>query len=188
VHEGSSGQTKLAIKIYRVHTSNYKKMTEYLLNDPRFRNTRRDKQSIVYSFTKKEYRNLQRAHSSGIRCPRPIAFRNNVLVMEFIGNGGPAPTLKKSQITDPATLTSICNKTISDIKTLYQKAGLVHGDASEYNIIIRLSDLTPYLIDFSQSVLTSHPNSGFYLKRDIRNLTRFFSKRGVRTMPRVEIA
>jgi len=95
-------------------------------------------------------------------------------------------TLDFTYLTGFPTASSLLGKTSVKryppaLKTLYQKAGMVHGDASEYNILIRLSSLTPCLIDFSQSVLTSHPNSGFYLRRDIRNLTNFFQKKGAPT-------
>lgn len=50
----------------------------------------------------------------------------------------------------------------------YNKAHLVHGDLSRYNIL--LSHGHPYIIDVSQSTLDSHPSSRSLLERDIKNI------------------
>ncbi|UCD73439.1 MAG: hypothetical protein JSW01_01995, partial [Candidatus Bathyarchaeota archaeon] len=56
---------------------------------------------------------------------------------------------------------------------------LVHGDLSEFNIMIL--DKKVVLFDISQSVLVDHPLSTELLERDVRNLNRFFKKQGVKT-------
>lgn len=43
------------------------------------------------------------------------------------------------------------------VRALFQRAGLVHGDLSEYNILWHQS--RPFLIDFGQSVHFGHPKS-----------------------------
>jgi RIO kinase 1 len=40
---------------------------------------------MVRLWAEKEYRNLSRLYTNGIPCPKPIALKNHVLVMEFIG-------------------------------------------------------------------------------------------------------
>jgi len=60
----------------------------------------------------------------------------------------------------------------------YTKAGLVHADLSEYNIL--WSD-GPVFIDVSQAVLLGHDNAKKYLFRDIQNIIHFFNKLGVET-------
>jgi len=62
---------------------------------------------------------------------------------------------------------------------LYRDAQLVHGDLSEYNILVDPGSLTPVFIDMGQSVTLDHLNSDEFLCRDIDNMTRFFSKSGV---------
>jgi RIO kinase 1 len=64
------------------------------------------------------------------------------------------------------------------IETGYTKAGLVHADLSEYNILWLGK---PVYIDVSQSVLISHENAKKYLFRDIQNITNYFTKLGVDT-------
>lgn len=57
---------------------------------------------------------------------------------------------------------------------MYQKAGLVHGDLSEYNIL--LHDGRPFLIDVGQSVRTAHPRAPEFLKRDLHIVSQFFRR------------
>ena len=44
--------------------------------------------SLVFAWAQKEFRNLTEARKAGVRVPRPIAVRNNVLLMEFVGERG----------------------------------------------------------------------------------------------------
>ena len=167
----------LAVKLYLVKNCNYKKMFTYLQGDSRFAGIKNNKQSIVFAFCAKENRNLQRAYELGINCPRPLAYKDNVLVEEFIGDeeGNPAPRMKDHAPEDPEAAYAILKKYIE----VLWKGGLVHGDLSEYNILI--SNEVPWVIDMSQSVLISHPNAREYLKRDIHNINKYFEKRKVKT-------
>jgi len=72
---------------------------------------------------------------------------------------------------------------LDHLRRLYLKANLVHGDLSEYNIMIWKS--RPILFDMSQAVLLSHPMADFFLHRDLTNLNRYFKRLGVR-VPSVE--
>jgi serine/threonine-protein kinase RIO1 len=56
-------------------------------------------------------------------------------------------------------------------------ARLVHGDLSEYNVVV--ANGRPFLIDVSQAVVLDHPSAKEYLRRDALNLTRFFARHGV---------
>ncbi|MBU2617467.1 MAG: serine protein kinase RIO, partial [Euryarchaeota archaeon] len=102
---GKEGE--LAIKIYKIATSDFKVMQEYLIGDPRFKNIKHSKKDIVLAWARKELRNLSRAYDAGVRVPKPIVVERNILVMEFIGKDGvPAPLLKDIayEIEDPAEL------------------------------------------------------------------------------------
>jgi RIO kinase 1 len=110
--------------------------------------------------------------------PKPIAVKNNVLVMEFIGKDGfQAPSLKEQPPNDPD---KVYNMLLTYVRRLYQKAELVHGDLSEYNIMMWKGK--PVVFDVSQAVPTSHPMAEFFLRRDLINLNRFFSRLGVKVL------
>lgn len=55
----------------------------------------------------------------------------------------------------------------------WQKAHLVHGDLSEYNILIH--NKQPIIIDVGQAITYDHFNSMDLLRRDVYNINRFFS-------------
>ena len=103
--------------------------------------------------------------------------------MEYIGEGAtPAPLLKSlKHLEDPETL---FNVVYDFIKRLY-KAGLVHGDLSEFNILLIAQ--RPVVIDISQGVSVDHPKSDQFLIRDLKNVFNYFEKYGIKT-PKIENA
>jgi RIO kinase 1 len=66
------------------------------------------------------------------------------------------------------------------LERLYRKADLVHGDLSEYNIMMWKGK--PVIFDVSQAVPTSHPMAEFLLRRDLENVSKFFSRLGVKVL------
>jgi RIO kinase 1 len=164
----------LAIKIYRITTSNFKAMQDYMHGDPRFGNIKGTKRAVISAWTKKEFRNLKRAEEAGVRVPHPIVTRDNILIMELIGErDNPAPQLKNVDL-ELEEARRIFN-TLSDyISLLYNKADLVHADFSEFNV---LYDGEPVVIDMGQSVTLEHPMASKFLARDVTNIARYFEKK-----------
>jgi RIO kinase 1 len=154
-------------------------MLPYIEGDPRFAHVRRDTRSLIYAWAQKEFKNLQRAHEVGVRVPKPVDVKKNVLLMEFIGeNGVSAPLLKEAPLKDPE---KNYQQLLTWVKQLYQKAEMVHADLSEYNIMIW--EDRPVLFDVSQAVLLAHPMSSKFLRRDLENLNRYFKKLNVTVTP-----
>lgn len=175
---------ELAIKIYLTVSAEFKRgMLKYIEGDPRFKNVKRDTRSLIFAWAQKEFKNLEQASAAKVRVPKPIAVRNNVLIMEFIGkNGVRAPTLKEQPPEEPER---IYNLLLAYLRRLYQKAELVHGDLSEYNVMLWKN--RPVIIDVSQAVPLAHPLADQLLNRDINNINRFFSRLGVNVLPPDEI-
>ncbi|MCK9150362.1 serine protein kinase RIO [Methanobacterium alcaliphilum] len=166
----------VAVKIYRINTSDFKKMQYYIQGDPRFKVRTNNKRQLVNAWVNKEFRNLNRCLEADINVPEPVIAKNNVLLMEFIGDedGNPAPTLRNQPPEKPEK----CFETlINAMKKMYHDAKLVHGDLSGYNILNHNEE--PVIIDVSQSVVTDHPISRELLERDIDNIIRDFKKFGV---------
>ena len=172
---GAEGK-ELAIKIYLVVSSEFRKgILKYIEGDPRFQGVRHDTRSLIFAWAQKEFKNLERAKRARIRSPRPIAVKKNVLIMDFIGkNGKSAPLLKDQTPKNPQW---VYEKLLTYIQKLYCKVDLVHGDVSEYNVMIWKEQ--PVLFDMSQAVPLVHPMSDSLLRRDLTNLNRFFSRLGV---------
>jgi RIO kinase 1 len=168
---------EIAVKIYLTSSAEFLKgMRKYIDGDRRFRNVKHNTRSLIFTWAQKEFRNLQEASRAGVRVPKPIAIKNNVVLMEFIGKDGvSAPTLKENSPRDPEKAYSVI---LGFLERLYKKAELVHGDLSEYNMMMWKGRLIVF--DMSQSVPTSHPMAEFLLRRDIENVNRFFSRLGVK--------
>jgi RIO kinase 1 len=176
-HALGRNDEELAVKIYRISTSDFRKMDQYLLGDPRFADVKRDKKSIVLAWTRKEQRNLQRAYDAGVKVPRPLEVERNILVMEFIGEGElAAPRLKeaKALLDNPER---IFETIIGYMNSLYTKASLVHCDMSEFNILWHNDE--PVVIDMAQAVTLDHSMAEEFLRRDVHNILNFFRKLGV---------
>jgi len=170
---------ELAIKIYLVVSAEFRKgMLKYIEGDPRFRGVKRDTRSLIFAWAQKEFRNLQQAKAAKVRVPEPIAVKRNVLLMSFIGKDGvTAPLMKEIPPKNPE---KIYNDLLLSLNRLYTKAELVHGDLSEYNIMIWKG--SPVLFDMAQAVPLSHPMADFLLRRDLTNLNRYFSRLGVKVL------
>lgn len=196
-HAIGAEEEELAIKMYKISTSNFHVMLDYIIGDPRFENIKRDRRSIVFAWARKEYKNLKRAFDAGVCVPEPIAYDKNVLIMEFIGKEGvAAPKLKDVPLEVlelDFDLEELFWRIISEIKTLYNRGRLVHADLSEFNILMKgyaerevagvsvsEIEIEPVIIDMGQSLLLEHPNADAFLKRDVKNIVVFFNKLGLK--------
>jgi len=168
---GERDDCKLAIKIYRIRTANFNAMSDYIIGDRRFSNIKRTKKDIVFTWTRKEYANLKRAHEAGIPVPEPFGWDRNILVMEFLGDDEvPYPQIRSVHLEDPD---AEYNKIVTFMKVMYQDAELVHADLSEFNI---LYGGRPFVIDMGQAVTIDHPRAWAFLARDIGNVNRYFGR------------
>jgi len=167
---------ELAIKIYYIVSAEFRQgMLKYIKNDYRFKGVKTTPRSIIYAWAQKEFKNLKAAHEVGVRVPEPFEVKWNILVMGFVGEEGePAPLLHDVHLDKPK---AVYKRLLEEVKSLYTKAGIVHGDLSEYNVMFWREE--PVLIDISQAVPTNHPLAEELLLRDISNLNRYFSSLGV---------
>ena len=164
---------EVAVKVYRINASDFRHMREYLDGDPRFEGIGSDKKKVVVAWTKKEFANLERAQTAGVRVPTPIAIERNVLVMEYLGGEAQrAKRLSEVDVENPETAFEVVREYM---RRLYA-AGLIHGDLSEYNLVVHGGELC--LLDLGQAVTIHHPNSRAFLERDCHNVAAFFGRQG----------
>jgi len=169
----TSEGTKVAVKIYRIETSNFIRMHDYIEGDPRFANTSRKRFETLLAWTRKEYSNLKAFHEGGVMVPRPLAFLRNIVVMEFFGEGNIAfSTLDQLGSANPQHDYDFL---LSQMKKIYQ-LGFVHADFSPYNIVVTDDGLK--ILDCAQAVLLAHPRAEDFLARDVENLVKYFKKQG----------
>ncbi|XP_059622467.1 serine/threonine-protein kinase RIO1 [Phlebotomus argentipes] len=172
----------LAIKIFKTSILDFKDRHKYIAEEFRFRHgyARRNPRKMVRLWAEKEKRNLERMAKVGLPVPAPLEIRENVLVMEFIGeNFEAAPRL--AQVTPSVSKArEFYYDLVNHMWDMYNLCRLVHADLSEYNLLVHRDKLV--IIDVSQSVEHDHPNALEFLRRDCREITKFFRKHGVAVM------
>ena len=87
-----------AVKIFKTSILVFKDRERYVAGEYRFRNghCKGNPRKMVKLWAEKEVRNLKRIAMTGaIKCPMPHIFKNNVILMDFIGKDGvAAPRLR----------------------------------------------------------------------------------------------
>ena len=169
---GRDGET-VAVKVYRITASDFRDMQTYLRGDPRFQGLRNDKQGIVLAWVSKEFANLRRAKRAGVRVPEPIAVERNILVMEYLTRAGArAKRLSEVRVENP----DVAYEVLREYMRRLWRSGLVHGDLSEYNVVLHGDELV--ILDMGQAVTIHHPNAEELLVRDCENVASFFCRQG----------
>jgi RIO kinase 1 len=167
-----------AIKIYKIDTSDFRHMDEYLRFDRRFEHIKPEKRSIVHAWTQKEFTTLLKLQKFHVNAPKPQIAKENILVMEFIGTkeGEAAPKLKDSHIEDIHQFYAALTQNIARML----EAKLIHGDLSDYNILVK--DDRPVIIDVGQIIPTTHPNAKMFYERDLNNLLKVLHRHGMKEL------
>jgi len=167
----------LVLKIYRTSTADFRGIEEYIMGDPRFPGRRTNRRQVIFAWARKEFLNLRMAHEAGAPVPEPYDFYRNVLAMEYVGSDEmAAPEVREVELEDPQ---DFYDQVMEAAAILFREARLVHGDLSEYNVLVR--DGSPVLIDLGQAMLLRHGRAVELMDRDCRNMARYWKRQGVDT-------
>ena len=118
---------------------------------------------------------LYRLAAAGVRVPTPYNFHTGVLLMELVCDeeGNAAPRLNDVAFT-PELARAHFQMLLRQV-VLMLCAGVIHGDLSEFNILI--SSDGPVIIDLPQAVDAAGNNhAADMLERDVANLRDFFGR------------
>ncbi len=110
-----------------------------------------------------------------VRVPKPYGMFDGVLLMELVcdEDGYPAPRLNEIDMTAEQARTWHAFMIEQIVRMLC--AGTVHGDLSEYNVL--LDGEGPVIIDLPQAVQVAGNNNAFeMLERDVNNMRALFSR------------
>ncbi len=172
-------------KVYKEASKrNFKKAVQYT-EGRKVRNSRRNRAMQKKSnFGRKEQEEiwqnaevdaLYKLADAGVRVPKPYHCIDGVLLMELITDeeGYVAPRLDDVTMSREGAL-KYHDMIMQDVVRMLC-AGLVHGDLSEFNVL--LDQQGPIIIDLPQAVdASANNNAKSMLQRDVDNMRRYFGQ------------
>jgi len=180
-----SGDETRCAKVYKEATQrSFRQAVDYTENR-KVKNTRQaramakgsrfGRQAIEAAWQSAEVDALYRLAAAGVRVPRPYNFHEGVLLMELVtdAQGDAAPRLNDVVFTPEEARRHHATLLTEVVRMLC--AGIVHGDLSEFNILLGADG--PVIIDLPQAVDAAGNNhAGRMLLRDVANLRGFFGQ------------
>src|SRR4030067_1468314 len=118
---------------------------------------------------------LLRLDEAGVRVPHIYNYVGGVLLMELVvdAHGDAAPRLNDLKLTGDQAR-EYHREMISQI-VLMLCTGIVHGDLSEYNVLVGSDGLV--IIDLPQAITAAgNNNAGSVLVRDVKNMIPYFGR------------
>jgi RIO kinase 1 len=118
---------------------------------------------------------LYRLAAAGVRVPKPYGCFEGVLLMELVTDdeGGVAPRL--NDVAMSAEQAREDHAVMMEYVKLMLCAGLVHGDLSEFNVLV--DAWGPVIIDLPQAVdAAANNNARAMLERDVNNMTQYYGQ------------
>jgi RIO kinase 1 len=137
--------------------------------------TRFGRQAQEAAWQSAEVDALYRLAHAGVRVPKPYNFLEGVLLMELVcdEDGDAAPRLNDVHFT-PDQARAHHEILLREVVRMLC-AGVVHGDLSEFNILIAADG--PVIIDLPQAVDAAGNNhAAGMLERDVANLRNYFGR------------
>ncbi len=180
----SHGEMRCA-KVYKdIQHRSFSKQTQYT-EGRKVRNSRRARALEKHSkYGRKEqevvWQNaevdaLSSLAAVGVRVPKPHIFSEGVLLMDLVldGAGDVAPRLNDLRLT--RTLALQYHRLLIDEVVRMLCAGLIHGDLSEFNILVAADG--PVIIDLPQVIdAAANNNAKRLFVRDVDNLAAYFGQ------------
>jgi RIO kinase 2 len=118
----------------------------------------------------KEFQALKLVFPRGIAVPEPISQNRHVVAMGMIEG---AELAEWKEISKPE---KVLKEILRNVRKAYLKAGVIHADLSEYNVILK-PNMHILIIDWPQYVTITHPNAKQLLTRDVRNILQYFKRK-----------
>jgi len=157
-----------ALKIYRMGRTSFKRIKKT-------RNIIKNRKHLSWLYVnrlaaRREFEALKKIYKLNLNTPKPITYNRHIVVMSYLRGKELAYS---KDIPNPR---KIFKKIIKQIRIIYEKVGIIHGDLGEFNIVIDEKE-NILIIDWIQWVSKNHPNARKLLERDITNLCDYFNKK-----------
>ncbi len=161
------GERIVAVKVHRVGRTSFrgvKRVRRYVADKRHF--------SWLYLSrlaARNEYDALKILWRERVAVPEPIDWNRHIVVTEYVEG------VELSEVPPLDDPKAVLEKILDEVEKAY-KAGVVHGDLNEFNVIL-VGEGDIRLLDWPQWVSSSHPNAIFYLRRDVENIVNFFERK-----------
>lgn len=139
------------------------------------KNSRYGRKETESAWKNAEVDALRTLAEAGVRVPQVYDYVDGVLLMEFVvdSDGSAAPRLNDLRLTG-SEAREYYRELIQNV-VLMLCAGIIHGDLSEYNVLVGRDGLV--IIDLPQAVnAAGNNNARRMLERDVENLTAYFGR------------
>jgi RIO kinase 1 len=123
-----------------------------------------------------EWATLRALHSAGADVPRPVAFAEGAILLEFLGEDGvAAPPLALAPL-GAAEAGEAIDRLLANVELMLAR-NVVHGDLSPWNVL--WAGGAPRVIDFPQAVdPRTNPSAFALLAHDVEALCRWAARLG----------
>ncbi len=137
-------------------------------------NSKYGRKEREFEWQNTEVETLYLLAAAGVQVPQPLAFYEGVLLLEMIvdRDGNPAPRLSDVSLTSEQSRAFFQVVIRQAVRMLC--AGIVHGDLSEFNILLSHNGLV--IIDLPQAVQATANNAFAIFERDLLQLVAFFGR------------
>jgi RIO kinase 1 len=137
-------------------------------------NSKYGRKEREFEWQNTEVETLYLLAAAGVQVPQPLAFYEGVLLLEMVADrdGNPAPRLSDVALTGDQSRTFFNVMIRQAVRMLC--AGIVHGDLSEFNILLSHNGLV--IIDLPQAVQATANNAFAIFERDLLQLVAFFGR------------
>lgn len=157
-----------ALKIYRMGRTSFK-------NIKKTRNLIKNRKHLSWLYinrlaAKREFEALKKIFILKLNTPKPITYNRHIVLMSYLRGK------ELAYCKDLVNPRKIFKRIIKQIQVIYEKAGIIHGDLGEFNIVIDENE-NILIIDWIQWVSKNHPNADKLLERDITNICEYFNKK-----------
>lgn len=119
----------------------------------------------------REYEVLSRLSSYTSFVPRVYAHVEHSVVMDYLSG------IELYRYKTALAPESIFRSILTALRSAYVHLGVVHGDLSEYNVLVSVDEgEKPYIIDWPQYVYRGDPGAEELLRRDVSYMIKFFER------------
>ena len=179
-----SGEETRCAKVYKEAAQRSFKQAARYQEGRREKNSRRaramekgskfGRKQMEASWQNAEVDALYRVARAGVRVPQPYGCFDGVLLMELVtdSEGEVAPRL--GEVDMSAEQAREDHAVMMDYIKLMLCAGLVHGDLSEFNVLV--DEYGPVIIDLPQAVdAAANNNAQAMFARDVNKITEYYA-------------